>query len=176
MNCKAKECDKRHRRYCRYGPKCTYLRKNTCEYKHTSIDPVLTEKNTFQNVQKEAEKCQQESEAIRKEVEHLKDIIEKQKIQLKSLDKAKTNKYTNKISLLNSKIEILNKTINDDKIKFSSIIAQGKEELKHKDGLIKCLQKKVKAKSVVSEAVKETFNPSESEDIFTCELLFYCLK
>ena len=119
----------------------------------------------------EEDKCQQECETIINEVKHLKETIKKQKIQLKSLDKEETGakKSKNEVSLLYAKIETLNKTLNEEKLKFDSFLAQGRETLKQKDHLIQYLQKQINADSVAPEAPKKIKHHSKDNDTLKCE-------
>ena len=114
IDCKTKTCNKRHRRHRRrYGPKCSFSGKNSCEYKHQSLKVDSDNPNILLEYQKEAEKHIKKSAQLRVDIRSLQETIEKQKTQMTKLENEKTlNKSKKEVELLKAKVECLNSTIN----------------------------------------------------------------
>ena len=90
--CKDKSCYKRHRKPCRYGNKCTYQQKNSCEFKHNAESVKVQ----IDQIKKEANKTKNKSESLKLQIEELKKTVHKQKQSLTRLNlmKQKANCLT----------------------------------------------------------------------------------
>ena len=69
-NCDKNDCQKRHKKLCRYGNKCTYKNQNTCEFRHDDKIPTL--KDEVKILQIEANKFKRECESLKADIKDLK--------------------------------------------------------------------------------------------------------
>ena len=113
--CKNKTCHKRHRKSCRYGDKCTYQSKNSCEFKHEP-DPV---KDQLEKVQEEASKVKTESETLKQQIKELQQTIQNQKKRLLEM-----NSEESKVKQLVSDIRDLETKRKGEKVMFEALLAK----------------------------------------------------
>ena len=85
--CKNKNCPHRHRMPCKYGKRCKYHDRNTCEILHEPLNEEnVVMKAEFTKVQHEAKKTLEESNLLQIEITSLKTTIYEQKIKLSNLE------------------------------------------------------------------------------------------
>jgi predicted nuclease with TOPRIM domain len=106
-SCKRKTCNKRNRKICRYGQKCTYQKNKSCEFKHESVSV----KDQLEKVKEEANKVKTESEALKHQIKELKQTIQNQKNRLENINSEQSKILQCLIS------KILNESIKMNKFK-----------------------------------------------------------
>ena len=69
QTCRSKNCSNRRRRLCKFGPRCTYLKRKTCEVKHHDGETVMETELT--EVRNEAKLHLDTSDKLNKEIQAL---------------------------------------------------------------------------------------------------------
>ena len=162
--CDTKKCNRRHRRHCKFGPKCSFYKKNACEFLHISNHNSNIQKK-LEDMQMETKKCFSEAEHLKEEIKSLKETIAKQKTQLSASDKDKqsiSKSSNNQVDTLKVKVAALE----EEKIKFVSFISEGKEHMKEKDKLIKSLKQQL---SAIKKRDTDVSVDSSIRSLFKCD-------
>ena len=138
--CEDKNCAKRHRRQCRHGSICSFLKKNKCEYKHDQTKLIVD--NQAKNIRKEADLLKTETLSLKLEIIKLKKTIADQQSKLDKITNdhnVNNNSTKQKQDQLEKQNKELQKNIKEIRLEYEACLTKLKADSTSKDSAIKAL-------------------------------------